>query len=258
MDASQRLKLNEMVKGGDVVDQTNLIRHLKHSVLLRNNINTMSEIVKLYKQPLEGKQLDNCRERCALASNWLYEYYTDIFNRILKSNIDMTMLNKFIDILEQIEDGTCDQHDASFKVGTILKEIYIDSALRKNKQMEDALKKEEELKEENEELTFGALPLTEEEKELKRKRKEEEEKKKEMNKKITWSDYKQKKQNEMLKTMFKHQNTLNHQNTLKIITDPNFVDVDMENYDGGPYGCDAPRVIDFNNQRHSRNFKDNA
>ena len=37
-----------------------------------------------------------------------------------------------------IEDGKLDQHEASFKVGTILKQLYIDSALRKSNHLDEA------------------------------------------------------------------------------------------------------------------------
>jgi hypothetical protein len=43
----------------------------------------------------------------------------------------MTMLFSFIDILEKIEQGKLDQNEASVEVGTILKKIYVDSALKK-------------------------------------------------------------------------------------------------------------------------------
>jgi hypothetical protein len=33
--------------------------------------------------------------------------------------------------LQKVEDGLLDQHEASFEVGTLLKKIYVDSALRK-------------------------------------------------------------------------------------------------------------------------------
>jgi hypothetical protein len=36
-----------------------------------------------------------------------------------------------LDILQKIEDGELDQHEGSFMVGTILKEMYVDSALKK-------------------------------------------------------------------------------------------------------------------------------
>jgi hypothetical protein len=36
-----------------------------------------------------------------------------------------------LDVLKQIEDNELDQHEGSFKVGSLLKELYIDSALKK-------------------------------------------------------------------------------------------------------------------------------
>ena len=54
---------------------------------------------------------------------------------------------KFIDVLKQIEDGLLDQHSGAFLVGTLLKELYIDSALKKaNKLNEEHDKNEDKLK----------------------------------------------------------------------------------------------------------------
>ena len=47
-------------------------------------------------------------------------------------------------MLEKIEDGEMDQHEGSFEVGTILKKIYVDSALKKA----DKLNENEVIKEE--------------------------------------------------------------------------------------------------------------
>ena len=63
--------------------------------------------------------------------NFLFTYYTDIYNKIRKGEIDLNILHQFLDVLKQIEDGDLDQHEGSFVVGTLLKKIYVDSALRK-------------------------------------------------------------------------------------------------------------------------------
>ena len=39
-----------------------------------------------------------------------------------------------------IEKGDVDQHEASVKVGSYLKELYVDSALKKEKKLDDKLK----------------------------------------------------------------------------------------------------------------------
>jgi hypothetical protein len=52
------------------------------------------------------------------------------------------MLNKFLDVLRQIENGELDQHEGSFLVGTILKEMYVDSALKKAEKLDELNEKD--------------------------------------------------------------------------------------------------------------------
>jgi len=126
MDDKQRLQLQNMIKTNNVEDQTGLIRNLKHSHVLRNEINTMIMIKAKYRGDYE-----KIAQECMNESNFLFTYYTDIFNKVKKDEIDINLLYKFLDILKQIEDGELDQHEGSFQVGTILKDIYVDSALKK-------------------------------------------------------------------------------------------------------------------------------
>ena len=51
---------------------------------------------------------------------------------VLKETIDVGILDKLIGVLAKIEDGTYDQHEGSYVVGTILKEIYIDTKLKES------------------------------------------------------------------------------------------------------------------------------
>ena len=63
--------------------------------------------------------------------SFLFQNYTDIYNKVLKNEVNTEILNKFLDALELIENGEVDQHEASVKVGAYLKELYVDSALKK-------------------------------------------------------------------------------------------------------------------------------
>jgi hypothetical protein len=49
MDDKQRLQLQNMIKANNVEDQTDLIRNLKHSQVLRNEINNMIMIKAKYR-----------------------------------------------------------------------------------------------------------------------------------------------------------------------------------------------------------------
>jgi hypothetical protein len=115
-----------MIKANNVEDQTEFIRNLKHSQIIRNDVNTMI-LIKAKFRGDEAKIHEECVNEC----NFLFTYYTDIYNKIRKDEIDIGILNKFLDVLRRIEDGDLDQHEGSFLVGTILKELYVDSALKK-------------------------------------------------------------------------------------------------------------------------------
>jgi hypothetical protein len=126
MDDKQRLQLQNMIKANNVEDQTDFIRNLKHSQVIRNEVNNMIMIKAKFRGD-DAKIHEDCVNEC----NFLFTYYTDIYNKIRKDEIDIGILNKFLDVLKRIEDGELDQHEGSFLVGSLLKELYVDSALRK-------------------------------------------------------------------------------------------------------------------------------
>ena len=78
-----------------------------------------------------GNNSDDLYSYAVTKCTFLFTYYTDIFNKIRKNEIDLKILFRFLDVLKEIEDGDLDQHEGSFVVGKLLKEMYIDSALRK-------------------------------------------------------------------------------------------------------------------------------
>jgi hypothetical protein len=126
MDDKARLQLQKMIKANDVEDQTELIRELKHSHLLQNDINNLIMLKAKYRN-----DQDKINEEGMSECGFLFTYYTDIYNKIRKDEIDLKILNQFLNVLRRIEDGELDQHDGAFIIGTLLKEIYVDSALRK-------------------------------------------------------------------------------------------------------------------------------
>ena len=140
LNDTQRLHLQEMIKANNTEDTTNAIREVKHSTIIYNEVQEMINLKTKYPRlsKTNPQQFDDmCTKRC----NFLFNNYTDIFNKVKKDEIDLHMLNKFLNILKQIEDGKIDQHEGSYMVGTILKEIYIDSALKKSEKSEKKNKK---------------------------------------------------------------------------------------------------------------------
>ena len=126
MDDNQRLHLQKMIAVNNVEDTTDLIRQLKHSHILRNDVNNLIMLKARYLNDPDTLQLEAMSE-----CNFLFTYYTDIYNKIKKDEIDLKILFSAFDTLQDIEDGKIDQHEGAYKFGMLLKKIYVDSALKK-------------------------------------------------------------------------------------------------------------------------------
>ena len=134
MDDTQRLKLHELIRENDVKDNTENIRHLKHSELIRADVKKIQLLIGQIGYG-DFKLLD---QACLPHCNFLFTNYTDIYNKLLKGRIDHIMLNKLIDCLKSIEDGKQTQHEASYEIGMILKKMYIDPKIYEEPKMRES------------------------------------------------------------------------------------------------------------------------
>jgi hypothetical protein len=126
MNSSEKLNLKNLLREYKHESTTEKIRDLKHSNKIREDVIKIINLKKKYSR-LEQTTLQNMLEK---QCDFLYTNYTNIFHKIVKDNLDLNLMNRFLNILEKIEKGECDQHEASYSVGQILKQIYIDSAVR--------------------------------------------------------------------------------------------------------------------------------
>ena len=142
MNTQERLHLDKMIKENNVKDYTKDIREKKHSKPLELDLNTFIEFNKRNLK-LKANNPDEFERILITKCQFMFVNYTDIFNRLRKDELDISIFKQFINILRRIEESEYDQHEASFEVGKLLKKIYIDSALRKANKLED--NKEEKL-----------------------------------------------------------------------------------------------------------------
>lgn len=122
----KNLDLKNLIKDYEYENTTDKIRELKHSSKIRKDVGKMIELKKKYSRLANDNKKNLISRQC----NFLFSNYTNIFNKIFNENIDLNLFHKFLIILESIENGKLDQHQASAQVGKILKEIYLDSAIR--------------------------------------------------------------------------------------------------------------------------------
>jgi cell division protein YceG involved in septum cleavage len=135
MDPDQRIHLQKLIEANGTEDHTEVIRRVKHSSQIHQDVTTMIQLKRDYGRLAKSnpKQFDAmCVSRCV----FLFTYYTDIYNRMKSGEIDLNLLMQMIRVLREIEDGKIDQHDGSFKVGKILKSIYVDSALKRSENLD--------------------------------------------------------------------------------------------------------------------------
>jgi len=135
MNKQESLDLKRLINETQCENNTENIRKLKHSVLIRNDIRNLENLKKT-NVSLRKSNSDEFNEVCQKECNFLFNNYTDIFNKIIKDEIDLRIMTKLLICLKLIEDGNVDQHEGSVMVGKILKELYIDSAIKRGENLD--------------------------------------------------------------------------------------------------------------------------
>lgn len=129
MDDSQRLHLQKMIRDNNVEDFTDDIKTKKHSDSIRENVTKLIQLKKKYARLCKSNH-NEYEQILKSQCSFLYNNYTDIYNRVKNDELDLGILWKLVDLLKTIENGENNQHEASYEVGKLLKSLYIDSAVR--------------------------------------------------------------------------------------------------------------------------------
>jgi len=132
-----------MENNTDYEDNTNQIRTVKHSEKIRDDVRKINYI-KNNHHLLKETDPVKYHELFEVECGFLFNNYTDIFNRLIKDEIDLTIMTQLVTVLKMIEDEKINQEEGSIMVGKILKNLYIDSAIKRSENIdkEHALNKE--------------------------------------------------------------------------------------------------------------------
>uniref|UniRef100_A0A6C0IJG9 Uncharacterized protein n=1 Tax=viral metagenome TaxID=1070528 RepID=A0A6C0IJG9_9ZZZZ len=131
MNNSERIHLQKMIHANNVEDCTNEIREKKHSQKIYVDVTRLLELKTKYEKTIGESNPQKFDDMCVAQCSFLFNNYTDIFNKVKKNEMNLQILLKLIEVLKNIEEGLIDQHTGAFEVGKILKAMYIDSALLK-------------------------------------------------------------------------------------------------------------------------------
>jgi len=141
---AERLNLKKMINDSECGDNTENIRRLKHSVLMRDDIRKL-DTMKNTHADMKSTDKNNFISLCQKECQFLYTNYTDIFNKLINDELDLTIMTQLLTILKMIEDSKVDQHEGSVMVGKLLKKLYVDSATKQLDKM-DQIRDSEKVK----------------------------------------------------------------------------------------------------------------
>lgn len=133
---SQSLNMKALMESDDYVNNTDRIREIKHSESILVDIGKICELKQTHRK-MKIIEEEKFKHLCQTSCPFLYNNYTDIFNKVINDELDMKMMVEFVQVLKQIEEGKIDQYDASVKIGTILKDMYVDSAMRRGEKIDE-------------------------------------------------------------------------------------------------------------------------
>lgn len=135
MNNEERLHLKRMIAETGCGDNTESIRKLRHSAKIRDDI-TALQYLKHDKQSLRKSDPEQFAELCRNGASFLFTHYTDLFHKVCKDELNMHVMWNLLECLQQIEEGKVDQHEGSYVFGKMLKELYVDSALRRGQNLD--------------------------------------------------------------------------------------------------------------------------
>ena len=132
MNQQERLQLDKLISQGDISDVTEDIRSKKHSPVLKREFESLRKMLEDRASGDLDLTTGEFSQACEFYAPFLYRNYTDLFNRAKKGDLDFAIMDKFTEVLGRIEEGLIDQHEGAHEVGTLLKKLYVDSALKRS------------------------------------------------------------------------------------------------------------------------------
>lgn len=135
LTGDESLNLKKLIDQSECEDNTPHIRSMKHSALIHADVLRIVQLKDKHRELASTdheKFADMCRDEC----RFLHNGYTDLFHRAVRDELDLTILGNMLSALKLIEEGEVDQHLASALVGKFLKELYIDSSIKRGENLD--------------------------------------------------------------------------------------------------------------------------
>jgi hypothetical protein len=126
-----RIDLKRLLDTMECENNTEHIRKLKQTSKIRQDIMDLVKYKNSRQDATASHEVDPALEAAAAeVVPFLANCYPDIFKKVMRNELNYAIMNRLLNVLQGIEDEKVDQHEGSVLVGKILKELYLDSAVR--------------------------------------------------------------------------------------------------------------------------------
>jgi hypothetical protein len=125
----QTLNLQQLMSAsndGTQHDNTEYIRQSKISQTVRTEVDKLLALKAA--TPVEKHSQDEFFQLCIQECGYLHSTQLSIFYRIIRDELDISLLYRMLDALKSIEDGETTQHEASVNVGQMATDLFVGSA----------------------------------------------------------------------------------------------------------------------------------
>ena len=118
-----------MDRPDEYVDNTASIRAAGHSARMAADVRLIEHLKGSHAALRAADPMAFAEMACAECA-FLATHYMEIFHKLVKDELDAPTMLRFVGVLRQIEAGELDQGAGSVLVGRLLKDMYLDSAVR--------------------------------------------------------------------------------------------------------------------------------
>jgi hypothetical protein len=122
-EAERNILQKLQAESEDYVDNTSGIREAKHSSPLLADIRKMGDLRKRYanlRESAPDEYLNAFQREC----RYIYTKFPDVFDRVVKNDMNLDVFEKIVMILKMIEDGKVNQSEASALVGKLSQKLF--------------------------------------------------------------------------------------------------------------------------------------
>lgn len=120
--------IQRLMKENGTIDVTDTIRSERNSKRIKQDLTAYFRY-SLSHQRLKESSPSTFQNQARVICSFLHDKFPLVLEKLISDTMDITTLMKFIRLLEMIEEGDLDQHEASFQVGLILKDMFINPAI---------------------------------------------------------------------------------------------------------------------------------